>query len=72
MKPTSRNSIERRLEALETQKAAKERTPELRLILNKGDGSKEIHILGQKGVVIVPAKMTVEEWTAKAAQWQAT
>ncbi|RYF45259.1 MAG: hypothetical protein EOO38_16320 [Cytophagaceae bacterium] len=66
MKPTTRNSIERRLEAMETKQATQAQTPELRLILDKGGGTEEVHILGKGGKFIVPAKMTLEQWAARA------
>ncbi|RYX80623.1 hypothetical protein EON83_27745 [bacterium] len=65
MKPTSRHSIERRLEAMETRQAAQAQTPELRLILNRVDGTQEVHILGKGGKFIVPTKSTPEQWTER-------
>ncbi|RYX80942.1 hypothetical protein EON83_26395 [bacterium] len=68
MKPTSRHSIERKLEAMETRQAAQAQTTELRLILNRADGTQEVHILGKGGKFIVPPKSTPEQWQKRAQE----
>lgn len=63
--------IERRIEAIENHKAAQDDAPALTLVFNREDGTPgEIwrSIGGAAGVVLVPQKLTPEEWTAKYAK----